>query len=162
MFLSVSIATISNFLQICTLWRYNYETSQSKIGQCESAIRFWKIIYNIVSMTKNVEQTLLIKFIMQIRFLIDELFVFENLEKWYCNPNNGKWNFQICSDVYIWLGFSVLNFLSNLPLTRETETNVYFSILQNFNFLNDEIDQKTSFAKCLSHKFKRNTNSYIS
>jgi hypothetical protein len=34
-FLSVSIATISNFLQKCTLWRHNYETSQPKIGQCE-------------------------------------------------------------------------------------------------------------------------------
>ena len=33
-FLSVSIATISNFLQKCTLWRHNYETSQPKIGQC--------------------------------------------------------------------------------------------------------------------------------
>ena len=35
-FLSVSIATISNFLQKCTLWRQNYETSQPKIGQCDS------------------------------------------------------------------------------------------------------------------------------
>ena len=34
-FLSVSIATISNFLQKCTLWRHNYETSQPKIGQCD-------------------------------------------------------------------------------------------------------------------------------
>ena len=34
-FLSVSIATISNFLQKCTHWRHNYETSQPKIGQCE-------------------------------------------------------------------------------------------------------------------------------
>ena len=31
-FLSVSIATISNFLQKCTLWRHNYETYQPKIG----------------------------------------------------------------------------------------------------------------------------------
>ena len=36
-FLSVSIATISNFLQKCTLWRHNYETSQPKIGQCDLA-----------------------------------------------------------------------------------------------------------------------------
>ena len=41
-FLSVSIATISNFLQICTLWRYNfwrynYETSQPKISPCENS-----------------------------------------------------------------------------------------------------------------------------
>ena len=34
-FLSVSIATISNFLQKCTLWMHNYETSQEKIGQCD-------------------------------------------------------------------------------------------------------------------------------
>ena len=34
MFLSVSIATISTFLQNFTLWRHNYETSQPKIGQC--------------------------------------------------------------------------------------------------------------------------------
>ena len=33
-FLSVSIATISNFLQKCTHWRHNYGTSQPKIGQC--------------------------------------------------------------------------------------------------------------------------------
>ena len=37
-FLSVSIATISNFLQKCTLWRHNYETSQPKIGQCVSMV----------------------------------------------------------------------------------------------------------------------------
>ena len=37
-FFSASIATISNFLKKCTLWRYNYETSQSKIGQCVSNI----------------------------------------------------------------------------------------------------------------------------
>ena len=35
-FLSVSIATISTFPQKCTLWRYDYETSQPKIGQCAS------------------------------------------------------------------------------------------------------------------------------
>ena len=34
-FLSVSIATISNFPQKCVLLRHSYETSQSKIGQCE-------------------------------------------------------------------------------------------------------------------------------
>ena len=33
-----------------------------------------------------------------------------------------------------WPELSLLNILSDLPLTRETETNVYFSILQNFNF----------------------------
>ena len=33
-FLSVSIATISNFLQKCIHGRHNYETSQPKIGQC--------------------------------------------------------------------------------------------------------------------------------
>ena len=32
-FLSVWIATISNFLHKCTLWRHNYGTSQPKIGQ---------------------------------------------------------------------------------------------------------------------------------
>ena len=36
-FLSVSIATISNFLQKCTLWRHDYETLQAKIGQCGSS-----------------------------------------------------------------------------------------------------------------------------
>ena len=34
MFLSVSIAAISNFLQKCTHCRHNYELSQPKIGQC--------------------------------------------------------------------------------------------------------------------------------
>ena len=34
-FLSVSIATISTFLQKGTLWRHNYGTSQPKFGQCE-------------------------------------------------------------------------------------------------------------------------------
>ena len=33
-FLSVSIATISTFLQKGTLWRHNYGTSQPKFGQC--------------------------------------------------------------------------------------------------------------------------------
>ena len=37
-FLSVSIATISTFLQRCTLWRHNYETSQPKIGQCDVGV----------------------------------------------------------------------------------------------------------------------------
>jgi hypothetical protein len=35
-FLPVSIAKISTFLQRCTLWRRNYETSQPKIGQCDT------------------------------------------------------------------------------------------------------------------------------
>ena len=34
-FLSVSIATISTFLQKGTLWRHNYGTSQPKFGQCD-------------------------------------------------------------------------------------------------------------------------------
>ena len=34
-FLSLSIAKISTFLQKCTLWRHNFETSQPKIGQCD-------------------------------------------------------------------------------------------------------------------------------
>ena len=33
-FLSVSIATISTFLQKGTRWRHNYGTSQPKFGQC--------------------------------------------------------------------------------------------------------------------------------
>ena len=37
-FLSLSIATISTFLQKCTLWRHNFETSQPKIGQCDMAV----------------------------------------------------------------------------------------------------------------------------
>ena len=37
-FLSVWIATFSNFLQKCTLWRHNHGTSQSKIGQCANAL----------------------------------------------------------------------------------------------------------------------------
>ena len=35
-FLLVSIATISTFLQKWTIWRHNYGTSQPKIGQCVS------------------------------------------------------------------------------------------------------------------------------
>ena len=38
-FLSVSIATISTFLQKGTLWRHNYGTSQPKFGQCELGLR---------------------------------------------------------------------------------------------------------------------------
>ena len=41
MFLSVSIATISNFLQICTLWRYNYETSQPKSVSVQGNHQNW-------------------------------------------------------------------------------------------------------------------------
>ena len=37
-FLSVSIATISNFLQKFNHWRHNYETSQPTIGQCVKVI----------------------------------------------------------------------------------------------------------------------------
>ena len=34
-FLTVSIATISTFLQKGTLWKHNYGTSQPKFGQCD-------------------------------------------------------------------------------------------------------------------------------
>ena len=37
-FLSVSLATISTFLQKGTLWRHNYGTSQPKFGQCDPYI----------------------------------------------------------------------------------------------------------------------------
>lgn len=40
-FLSVSIATISTFLQKFTLWRHNYETFQPKIGQCDAVDINW-------------------------------------------------------------------------------------------------------------------------
>ena len=45
-FFSVSIATISNFLQKCTLWRHNYGTSQPKIGQCERVLVLTKVAHN--------------------------------------------------------------------------------------------------------------------
>ena len=42
-FLSVSIATISNFLNKCTLWWHNYETSQPKIGHHWRKTRYIKM-----------------------------------------------------------------------------------------------------------------------
>ena len=41
-FLKVSIATISTFLQKCTLCRHYYGTSQPKFGQCEYCDFDWK------------------------------------------------------------------------------------------------------------------------
>ena len=55
-FLSVSIATISNFLQKCTLWGHNYETSQPKIGQSRLA----KL--DISAVTQNCETEFLERF----------------------------------------------------------------------------------------------------
>ena len=54
-FLSVSIATISTFLQKGTLWRHNYGTSQQKFGQCV----FYKQIEKGDTMRARVELNLL-------------------------------------------------------------------------------------------------------
>ena len=52
-FLSLSIATISTFLQKYTLWRHNFETSQPKIGQCVSGFSYYHFQVKIFSWKKE-------------------------------------------------------------------------------------------------------------
>ena len=64
MFLSVSIATISNFLQKCTLWRHNYGTSQPKIGsRAKTELTSSKCDWTRVWTTSNVDETTLNAFV---------------------------------------------------------------------------------------------------
>ena len=79
-FLSVSIATKSNFLQKCTRWRHNYGTYQPKIGQCENVLWANKL-FHFVSKTLAWKFEGIAKHIATLFVIVSKIFTTYEIQK---------------------------------------------------------------------------------